>query len=251
MAASALPESFADDALCAILHSDVDELISSALQGQEVGIQWWSALPLVCGVLVRARSGLFRVYRRSECRVHKDESLMPSQLFHIVRFVVHDKDALLEWTADDLWRAAEELTTKSLNLNNLLCKELFMHPLYPFHPHSRRLIFRGSFLRRVEEYHQSIQRPEGTFSCDLTEEQLTLASTERTLCPQCNGRRQLYCGPCGGLRLPKAEPLLPARVPLPFDVLLLLHWQVFLPSLTPLLPLFFCSLPGPSSNGRC
>ena len=53
---------------------------------------------------------------------------------------------------------------------------------------------------------------------------VTYAGIERETCLECNGKRQLYCGSCGGLRLAKAIDILPPRVEFPFDILLLLHW---------------------------
>eukprot|EP00596_Hydrurales_sp_CCMP1899_P002045 CAMPEP_0119053806 /NCGR_PEP_ID=MMETSP1177-20130426/74662_1 /TAXON_ID=2985 /ORGANISM="Ochromonas sp, Strain CCMP1899" /LENGTH=484 /DNA_ID=CAMNT_0007033859 /DNA_START=471 /DNA_END=1922 /DNA_ORIENTATION=- len=52
----------------------------------------------------------------------------------------------------------------------------------------------------------------------------TLAAIPREVCPLCGGRRQIYCGDCGGVRMDGANNLLPPRVQLPFDVLLIVHW---------------------------
>ena len=51
-----------------------------------------------------------------------------------------------------------------------------------------------------------------------------LSSVDREICHRCGGRRQIYCGDCGGVRLNRASSLLPQRVVLPFDVLLIVHW---------------------------
>ena len=53
---------------------------------------------------------------------------------------------------------------------------------------------------------------------------LLLSEVNREICHLCGGRRQIYCGDCGGVRLDQAESLLPSRVVLPFDVLLIVHW---------------------------
>ena len=53
---------------------------------------------------------------------------------------------------------------------------------------------------------------------------LLLSEVNREICHLCGGRRQIYCGDCGGVRLDQAESLLPPRVVLPFDVLLIVHW---------------------------
>ena len=37
--------------------------------------------------------------------------------------------------------------------------------------------------------------------------------------------RKIYCGECNGQRLPAASQVLPERISLPFDILLLVHWH--------------------------
>lgn len=197
-----------------------------AEQNAEVtGLPWWGAFPLVCGVLIRLRSALFRVYKRSECRIHRDLDLQPQQMYGLVRIVVHEREALSGWSPESLWAIAEELTTKSLNLSLPLNKELQAHPIYPLV--DGKMAFHADFLLRVRDYHHSLQRPEGTFSVDTEKaaELDALCDIPRTRCPRCGGRRQLYCGPCGGLRMPSAAALLPDPVPLPFDILLVVHWN--------------------------
>ena len=106
------------------------------------------------------------------------------------------------------------------------------------------------FLIRVREYHDTTRRPAGTFDSPVkttpqcsdeaaagtvaavTEQEERMSSLitalvqlPKEVCPACLGRRQVYCGDCKGLRMSSAYELLPARVELPFDVLLLLHWQ--------------------------
>lgn len=53
----------------------------------------------------------------------------------------------------------------------------------------------------------------------------TLAELPKEVCARCKGRRQVYCGDCWGARMPLAQNVLPDRIELPFDVVLLLHWQ--------------------------
>ena len=52
----------------------------------------------------------------------------------------------------------------------------------------------------------------------------TLSRAEREVCVMCGGRRQVYCGDCGGQRMIRAGTLLPPRIKLPFDLLLVVHW---------------------------
>jgi hypothetical protein len=126
--------------------------------------------------------------------------------------------------------------------------------------HRLSIHYDNGFLRRVRQYHEETQRPDGTFdspvkaiacsvelaatdefagtddSAQQDAEQgaeqaaeaallLSLANMPKETCPQCLGRRQVYCGDCGGRRMAQGGQLLPPRVDLPFDVLLLVHWQ--------------------------
>lgn len=54
-----------------------------------------------------------------------------------------------------------------------------------------------------------------------------LAALPRDTCAGCNCKRQVYCGDCGssGERMSNASGLLPPRVTLPFNILLLVHWH--------------------------
>jgi hypothetical protein len=54
----------------------------------------------------------------------------------------------------------------------------------------------------------------------------TLAAAERERCHLCGGKRQIYCGDCGGVRVGRGGELLPRRIVLPFDLLLIVHWLV-------------------------
>lgn len=53
-----------------------------------------------------------------------------------------------------------------------------------------------------------------------------LAAAERERCQLCGGKRQIYCGDCGGVRVGHGGELLPPRILLPFDLLLIVHWLV-------------------------
>eukprot|EP01031_Cornospumella_fuschlensis_P041575 gene41575-50736_t len=211
--AGPIPEYFNDEVMCALLNNE-----------ESVELPFYQALPLNCGLLIKMRSSLLRAYKRSECRFHKVETLQPEQFYSLVKRVVRcaDQEQLAtHWTVENLWDTARELTIKSLNLNLPLTKDMLIHPLYPRHPLSNRLVFHGDFLARTKIYHAQVARPEGTFTMPQDPLVEQLLQLERQDCARCGGRRALYCGPCG-LPLAVASPLLP-RVLLPFDVLLLLH----------------------------
>lgn len=119
--------------------------------------------------------------------------------------------------------------------------------------------FNMDFLVRVRQYHEATRRPEGTFESPLksplkahlrdspaadtpaeedcvssdtsnispAEAELisALAELPKEVCLRCKGRRQVYCGDCWGARMTAGQSLLPPRIALPFNVVLLLHWQ--------------------------
>ncbi len=194
--------------------------------------KYHQVFPLTCALLIKTRSGLNRLYRKSVYKFPRSSTQQPEQFYQLIRFMVqpgpHNLDRLLSnFTVQNLLPLAEELASKSVNLNNDLQKEFLRFPLYPLHPVTNLLQFPKEYLSRVEEYHASLQRPEGTF--DLPEDQLEklkqLAELPRHECPLCHGFRQIYCGPCGGVVLEESKAFLPPPIELPFEVLLLLHYQ--------------------------
>jgi hypothetical protein len=127
--------------------------------------------------------------------------------------------------------ASEELSQKCLNIPGYISNELDTHILHsPIHhnePGKGILLFEDKFLKIVQEFHLSVQRPSGTFEEEVVDSAIAaLAFLPREKCYNCQGQRHLYCGDCNGLRMRNAESLLPSRIFLPFDVLLLLHWLV-------------------------
>jgi hypothetical protein len=118
----------------------------------------------------------------------------------------------------------------------LLPRDLDEHPLRPPLVAGEFVQFDNSFLIKVAEYHKSLERPPETFSSEkiLIEDSSklssylslinTLSQFPREICPRCSGRRQIYCGDCEGIRMSEAEKILPQRIALPIDLVLLLHW---------------------------
>jgi hypothetical protein len=208
-----LPDSFTDVDLCAALNHAPHLKLSHLF-------------PLVCGLIIKLRSGYLRVYRRSENKFPRlSEEEFPTQFYDLVQQFTKETPKLLEeWSITDLWLVAEALTVKSINLSVPLQRELSIHPLYSLHSDQKLLQFHQDFLERVNAYHETLRRPEGTFEVPESEMIITLAELSRIRCTSCQGARQLYCGPCGGKRMENAENILPSRVELPFDIVLLLHW---------------------------
>jgi hypothetical protein len=100
------------------------------------------------------------------------------------------------------------------------------------------VIFDPQYIKMVLAYHDDLERPAGTFEvvdAEAVAQQealerelklLELSALPRDECPSCLSRKQVYCGDCMGVRMKNAEPLLPERITLPFDVLLLIDWCV-------------------------
>ena len=112
--------------------------------------------------------------------------------------------ALIHWKPALLLSHCNSLSKMASNLSHELMKQFDYHPLLPpgndggfsFHP---------EFLQEVAAYHKSLTRPNDVFSSkasDDTESSMlqALASLDREECPRCRGRRQIYCGNCGGFR---------------------------------------------------
>ena len=115
------------------------------------------------------------------------------------------------------------------------------------------LLLPVEFVSELRAFFRSVQRPDGTFAAKDapspppsspplgatdTPDMPTappgpafsfarllphLVQQGRETCPSCQRRRSIYCGDCLGQRMPQAALLLPPRVPLPFDLVLLLH----------------------------
>jgi hypothetical protein len=102
----------------------------------------------------------------------------------------------------------------------------------------RGVIFDPQYIKMVLKYHAELERPEGTFELMDPQAQAEQAALEKRLhlpelsalprdvCSSCLCRKQVYCGDCTDVRMSNAEALLPGRIKLPFEVLLLIDWYV-------------------------
>lgn len=205
----------------------VNEDICSALNGN-ICAKYNHSLALTCGLVIKLRCNVNLLYKRSQYKFPRNNDNKPAQLFNLVFMFTRDVEELLaSWNVQTLWSIAEELSVKSVYLSVPLQKELSVHRLHPLDSITCNIRFARSFLIKVEAYHGLVRRPEGTFDVEVLPNLNTikqLCSLPRSTCYFCNGCRQIYCGSCGGLRLENVCSLLPERIDLPFDVLLLLHW---------------------------
>lgn len=179
------------------------------------------------GMLNKLRSGLKRLIKRQHIYLntppyHYTES---SALFLLWEALSKESAIDLGWGDQEmLHQAAEVVALKYLTIWTGLYKNMNMHPLLP-PAEGGVLRFYQCLVDAVLAYQASIERPEGTFE-DNESKALAATALEypRETCSACKRRRQIYCGSCGGLRMPEASVLLPPRFGLPFDILLLVHW---------------------------
>jgi DTW domain-containing protein YfiP len=188
---------------------------------------------LTLGLLMRISTGMYRVVKRSVCSNPplNDYTKRFENLFYY--FCNEDSVDLMVnesgWRMDTLVDACKVLSKKSSNLSIDLLHVFDIHPLLP--PSAEgKIQYNKSFLIDVAEYHRSLSRPDDVFAHKAqSESELELlshlASLEREVCHICLGKKQVYCGSCGGIRLASASSILPHRIGLPFDILLLVHWQ--------------------------
>lgn len=179
------------------------------------------------GLLLKLRSGLKRLIRRN--RLHFNSPPLDytesKVLFTMWEGVSAASAVDLGWgDAEALFHAGDVLSTKNLYLWSGLSKELNTHPLLP-PAADGSIAFYKPFVDAVIAYQTSLERPVETFE-DRESRDLAAAVKEhpRETCPVCCNRKHIYCGSCGGVRMPSTEHLLPPRIRLPFDVLLLVHW---------------------------
>jgi hypothetical protein len=189
--------------------------------------------PLYCGLLIKLRAGLLRVVKRSQFTPIKiDGSFgLENRLYNLVKYFCEDEENFIKnWNEIQIWKYSLELIQKSINLSPKLQEELCYHILYLPDPLTNLLFFDTIFLEKVKNYHLSVERPEGTFNSQkinnikIQNFEKLVECYSREICASCLGCYHIYCGPCGGVRMKNANFLLPNRIELPFDVLILLHW---------------------------
>eukprot|EP01042_Synura_sphagnicola_P029502 gene29502-38050_t len=205
--------------------SFTDHELTLALNG-ETNFPNYRKFPLVCGLLIKLRSGYQRVYGRSNNRFPRlPAEEIPQQYYDAALMFCSEPEKLRnEWEPASLWYASEVITVKSINVDIHLQREIYLHPVYPFDAKTGWPCFHKEYLVKVKQYHDSLRRPDGTFTLPESDLIHQLIDLPRMVCPKCNHGRHVYCGPCGGLRMPNAVDLLPPRVELPFNVHLVLHW---------------------------
>ena len=186
---------------------------------------------LTLGLVIKLRSVIERLFDRTNLQKYRSIIDIKSVLYVItyIYTIQEDRNNLLaNWNETALYEVSDELIAKSNHLSPVLSKELALLPLVRCHSAYTYITYKTQFLSKVKQYHETVARPEGTFTSDKVDEDsyiIELSKVSRSICSLCNAKRQLYCGDCGGVRLPSTEHLLPHRVELPFDILLIVHWH--------------------------
>ena len=186
---------------------------------------------LTLGLVIKLRSVIERLFDRTNLQKYRSIIDIKSVLYVLtyIYTIQEDRNNLLaNWNESALYEVSDELIAKSNHLSPVLAKELALLPLIRCHSNYTYITYDTQFLSKVKQYHETVARPEGTFTSDKVDEDpyiIELSKVARSICSICNAKRQLYCGDCGGVRLPCTEHLLPPRVELPFSILLIVHWH--------------------------
>lgn len=188
---------------------------------------------LTCGLVMKLKNAVDRLSRRSRIRIIENVISLQLLLLLLCKRFAIDPDSTLfkHWNDTSLYDAAHELICKSIAISADLQKLLIEQPFIQSSVTGTYIKFDKQFLQQVQLYFNEVSRPEGTFEEDsmLSDELITkLAELPRELCTECNGRRHVYCGDCCGKRLQSSSCILPSRVDLPFNILLVVHWYVLI-----------------------
>ena len=232
-----LPNHFTDEELIEIIDSS-PFILSLSTKSRRYD--------LTCGLVLLCRTGLNRLIKRSKFRRRKIVSDINHQdeeeddniklLYKLVTYYSKSIDISI-WTIDNIYIAGEELHTKTKLLSPKLQKVLYKQYLilsntdinsddFMINKSKQQILyFNRDFLLQVSEYHNSLRRRDGTFVMNESNDKMDyLSKFDRDTCKKCNQRRAVYCGECKGLRMENTSHLLPKRVRLPFDVLIVLHF---------------------------
>lgn len=230
-----LPNHFTDEELIEIIDSS-QFILSLSTKSHRYD--------LTCGLVLLCLTGIHRLEKRSKFRrkvinnkeQEDEKTKFERLLYKVVNYYVKSIDSTI-WTIDNIHIAGQELHAKSKFLSPKFQKLLYQQPLLLNNNDinsddfiERRskhqiLYFSRDFLLVVAEYHDKLRRPEGTFELDESSDQMEfLSKFDRDTCSKCNQRRAIYCGECFGLRMENVKNLLPTRVSLPFDVLVIKHF---------------------------
>lgn len=135
-----LPDHFDDKTVVDALKSSFlsDSLLWPFNQNEErtliVTSKSRKSYPVICGLLLRLRTAMFRVAKRSKMREVSAEDTYEDRLFRLMKCFISsdcDSDFVNKWTPVTLSIAGTELARKNIFLSSKLQKELNDQPLQP------------------------------------------------------------------------------------------------------------------------
>jgi hypothetical protein len=173
-------------------------------------------------LLLRLKFGVRRLYKRR--LVKEGENPFVQALWDSFLYFTYPRTTDGYWNPQRLDEVATELAKKMSCVPGKFESQLENHPLHRPRSAQAPLVFDTFFLEKVAAYHEKLRRPDGTFTAVVDERVAKLRALERVSCVSCGRRRQVYCCWCMQ-RLENAENWLPQRVQLPFDILVIQHWQ--------------------------
>ena len=91
-------------------------------------------VPMICGLLLRLRTSMFRVAKRSRMREVSPEDTYEHRLFRLMRCFLSkesEKDLLTNWNLETLSMAGTEIARKAVFLSARLQKDFNDQPLLP------------------------------------------------------------------------------------------------------------------------
>ena len=233
---SSLPKFFTDKQIAICTQDDalLPRSVLESIGPVEDRVQ--ATYPLTWGLMVRLRTANARCEKTTRIYVPKDEKgqIMLSWNQTLNSLSVENRQFLTSnWTPESLNHDLTEISQKRCNISLELGNKLDHMPALPRDPENGLLQFDLAFLTELASYLTSVARPGAgannaeTFEKEIKDSLLVdLSAMKREKCIGCNGNRYMYCGTCGGVRMPEADAILPPRINLEdFDVLVLLHWQ--------------------------
>ena len=178
MSSTPLPEHFSEDDILVVIgknrkifdsqqeYQHMTKIVEGLESGNPVTIplvQLRHRYALSCGLLIKLRTGMMQVIRRSRITIPTDESGYQQHFFDLVNYYCSELSVLEEfWCRNNLFVAATELCFKAVNISPGLQKELHAMRLQPLTT-DMKVVFEPAFLRKVAAYHAEVARPGGTF----------------------------------------------------------------------------------------
>ena len=233
------------DLECLLSCSENDALFSKKSRSEAPPVEERVPLHyrLTCGLVIKTRQADIRMTAKGMIVIEKidfrERNEQTMSVFHTqIRNLccINDRKFLEKhYSAESLWDTAVELVAKRVCLTKELCGILELQMLPVRDTKSGLLAFDAGFIDHLHAFFSTLKKP--LASADPADVQSiaynssvmdSLLGLDRERCEGCSVYRALYCADCNGLRTPEASKALPPRIirsELPYDVLLIIHFQ--------------------------